>query len=240
MRVIVLFFLSILLFSCKTSDKIDEYNILKKQCQTLIETKNSGMCQIINSEDVLYNQYYLLGTYYFFSTPHRDENCSKASYWYNKSIEENPKNGQPYNGLGLVHFSFCSEYYDPKKAERYFLKAVEGKESKEAPVNLGELYRYNKEYDKALHWYSQAINENPYRAYLGIAAVYIDHQNYPKAKEYLLKAAELNHPEAQYNLGVMYYEGLGVEVDKAVAKEWFLKALNNGFERANVYLQEYK
>ena len=214
----------------------NEYDILKDECRNLTDVDNNQICQIINSEEELYNKYYLLGAYYFFSNPNDDDHCKKAKYWFEESIKENSDNGWPYNALGMMHLSTCSDYYDSKKAKDYFLKAIEKKASKEAKVNLGEILRYEKKDEQALYWYNQAIDENPYRAYIGIAGVYIGQKDYLKAKEYLLKAAELNHPEAQYNLGVMYYEGLGVEVDKAVAKEWFLKALNNGFERANIYL----
>ncbi|UZJ42776.1 hypothetical protein OO006_09600 [Prosthecochloris sp. SCSIO W1101] len=49
-------------------------------------------------------------------------------------------------------------------------------------------------------------------------------------KRYKLAAAEGN-PEAQYNIGVMYYNGQGVGQDKEKAKEWFGKACDNGFQR---------
>ena len=36
------------------------------------------------------------------------------------------------------------------------------------------------------------------------------------------------HPEAQYYLGMMYYEGFGVVKDLEAAKQWFRKASRQG------------
>jgi len=36
------------------------------------------------------------------------------------------------------------------------------------------------------------------------------------------------NPEAQYYLGMMYYEGFGVEKDEETAKYWFKKASRQG------------
>ena len=53
-------------------------------------------------------------------------------------------------------------------------------------------------------------------------------QDYSKAREWYLKAANQGHADAQYNLGVMYYQGQGVRQNTASAKEWFGKACDNG------------
>src|SRR4051812_5493679 len=45
----------------------------------------------------------------------------------------------------------------------------------------------------------------------------------------LLKAAHQGAPEAQYVVGLFYMNGLGVEVDKDVAEEWFLKSAQESF-----------
>ena len=41
-------------------------------------------------------------------------------------------------------------------------------------------------------------------------------------------AADQGHREAQYNLGVLYYNGDGVARDYAEAEDWFLRAAANG------------
>lgn len=51
-----------------------------------------------------------------------------------------------------------------------------------------------------------------------------------------LPLAELGDVEAQYNLGVMYDEGAGVEQDLAIAADWYRKAAEQGFIDAQTNL----
>ena len=43
---------------------------------------------------------------------------------------------------------------------------------------------------------------------------------------------------AQYNLGVMYAQGTGVEADKQMAIQWLTKAANKGFKPAREILNK--
>lgn len=52
-------------------------------------------------------------------------------------------------------------------------------------------------------------------------------QNLVKAVEYYFQAAIRNHAGAQYNLGVLYYQGSGVDESKMMASVWFKLAANN-------------
>lgn len=51
-----------------------------------------------------------------------------------------------------------------------------------------------------------------------------------------LPLAELGDVEAQYNLGVMYDEGAGVERDLACAADWYRRAAEQGFVDAQTNL----
>lgn len=46
--------------------------------------------------------------------------------------------------------------------------------------------------------------------------------------QWFLRAAEQNHAQAQYNLGLMYLKGHGVPRDKACSRLWMSKAANLG------------
>jgi hypothetical protein len=48
-------------------------------------------------------------------------------------------------------------------------------------------------------------------------------QDYEKAMIWCLKAAEQNDAQSYWRVGLMYYEGLGVEADKIKGEEWFWK-----------------
>src|ERR1700675_4251382 len=57
--------------------------------------------------------------------------------------------------------------------------------------------------------------------------------DYPAALKLLKPLAEQGNVTAQYNVGVMYNEALGVKADYTEASKWFLKAVAKG----NVYAQ---
>lgn len=60
--------------------------------------------------------------------------------------------------------------------------------------------------------------------------------DYDAAYNEWLPLAELGDIEAQYNLGVMYDEGAGVEQDLARAADWYRKAAEQGFMDAQTNL----
>ena len=57
-------------------------------------------------------------------------------------------------------------------------------------------------------------------------------EKYPEALKWFRKAAELGHPKAQYNLGVCYANGIGVQKDMKEAVRWFRKAAEQGIAEA--------
>jgi TPR repeat protein len=60
--------------------------------------------------------------------------------------------------------------------------------------------------------------------------------DYSAAYNEWLPLAELGDAEAQYNLGVMYDEGAGMEQDLAAAAGWYRKAAEQGFMDAQTNL----
>ena len=67
---------------------------------------------------------------------------------------------------------------------------------------------------------------------------YYKRQDYKKAVECYLQAAEAGHAEAQYSLGFCYRHGYGVSQDFQKAREWFEKAAAQGHEKARNQLAE--
>ena len=55
-------------------------------------------------------------------------------------------------------------------------------------------------------------------------------QSYERAFEYYEQAARLGSDKAQNNLGILYYNGQGIETDLKKAKEWLAKAAAQGNE----------
>jgi TPR repeat protein len=52
-------------------------------------------------------------------------------------------------------------------------------------------------------------------------------KDYKKAFNYYTLAANKGNKEAQYNLGIMYLKGEGINKDEIKAKEWFKKSCFN-------------
>ena len=57
-------------------------------------------------------------------------------------------------------------------------------------------------------------------------------QDYTRALHFWTLAANQNHTDAMYNLGVLYREGLGTTVDLVTARAWFRRAAALGHQRA--------
>ena len=56
--------------------------------------------------------------------------------------------------------------------------------------------------------------------------------NYAEALPLVQKAAEMGSPEAQYNYGVFFQQGVGIEPNDSLALYWFLRAAEQGWADA--------
>ena len=61
-------------------------------------------------------------------------------------------------------------------------------------------------------------------------------KNYKSAEEYWHQAADMGFKNAQYKLGYMYYAGIGVSSDTAIAIKWFSQAAKQGHIEAQYEL----
>jgi TPR repeat protein len=72
--------------------------------------------------------------------------------------------------------------------------------------------------------------------------MYIDGKGVEKdpstAAQWFLKAARQNHTEAQFRLGEMYKNGLGVKANTKEAKIWLAKAADGGLSKASRILKD--
>lgn len=81
-------------------------------------------------------------------------------------------------------------------------------------------------------WASTGNTEAAYK--LGL--LYAEKQDYQKAIEWMTTAAEGGHLRGQYNLGLMYQEGLGTKQDFKKAVEWYTAAAMQGLREAQISL----
>lgn len=101
---------------------------------------------------------------------------------------------------------------------------------------LGMHYWARLEYQKAYNWIKAAADRgHPDAVYqLGMAYLYGRGtlQNYNYAHRRFEQAARLNNHEAQYLLGIMHRDGMGVPVSRELAYAWLNIAASNGNEVA--------
>ncbi|MFL2912394.1 MAG: tetratricopeptide repeat protein [Opitutales bacterium] len=79
---------------------------------------------------------------------------------------------------------------------------------------------------------SEAMNE------LGLLAY--KNQDYKKAMDWFIKAAEFNQSESLRYIGILYFLGQGVEIDYKIAEGWLEKAVKSGDIEASRYLRIVK
>ena len=65
---------------------------------------------------------------------------------------------------------------------------------------------------------------------------HLQYQEYEQSYELLLKIAESGHANAQYDLGVIFHNGLGLDKDNEKAIYWFEKAAQQDHADAENYL----
>lgn len=68
----------------------------------------------------------------------------------------------------------------------------------------------------------------------------LEEENYEDAIFYLTKCSENNNSHAQYELGRLYKEGLGVEEDKDKAKKYLMESYKHGFKKSGELLREIR
>ena len=68
----------------------------------------------------------------------------------------------------------------------------------------------------------------------------LEDEDYENAIIYLTRCANNDNSQAQYELGILFKEGLGTDKDIVKAKEYLMKSYKNGFKRAGFPLRELR
>ncbi|MCL2281819.1 MAG: sel1 repeat family protein [Fibromonadales bacterium] len=146
--------------------------------------------------------------------------------------------GEAYNYMGVN----CFNQKDYQEAMRYYKLAFE-KGNCNAAGNIGVLYHDGLGVEQnnklALHWNEQAIAlGNKSVGILRRVGVESDELNlYDKAFNYYTAASELGDDTANNNLGMMYYNGKGVNRDLQLAIKYFRAAALSGDDVAKANLE---
>lgn len=161
-----------------------------------------------------------------------ERNYKKAVEWYQKSAALGNSDAQ--NSLGYMYENGCGVEKNLNEACDWYVQAVV-RGNKYALTNLSVLIDDPKE---VLYLVTEAV------AWLGLAKAQFDmgvwysegshrlEKDAKKAIEWFIKAANQNLVEAQYNIGYMYENGVGVAKNEKLAYEWYVKAALLGDEIA--------
>ena len=137
--------------------------------------------------------------------------------------------------LGACYFTGFGVEPDETKAHDLLEKAAL-KNVANAQMNLYLLMRDRAQTDEekmnALYWLDQAAENNIPSALFETGSLYyqgmIHKQDYKKAYEYFIKAANAGSAEGFSTLGVMYQQGQSVDQDLKKSAEYFAKAAEMG------------
>lgn len=164
--------------------------------------------------------------------------------WHLKAAEQG--NADSQNSVANMYYEGLGVIKDYDKAVEWYTKAAnQGKASPRYVIEnmaenneAGERRMFNEKLKKAEQGDAEAQFSLGLNYFFGLDYGYVlAPQDYNKAAEWYLKAANQNHERAQSMLGVMYRDGAGVRQNYGVAKEWFGKACDNGLQTG---CDEYK
>lgn len=149
--------------------------------------------------------------------------------------DENSNNGQNTVQLPLDLYDIDSD-----KIQEYKTQADSGDALSQYVIGNLYLYgiRYEKNYEKAFHYFKSAADQDYTKAYSSLGLMYLNHwhveKNIATANEWFKKAADKNDVEGLHYLAMAYYNGIGVEKDYKKAVSYFTQAA----EKRNM-LSEY-
>uniref|UniRef100_A0AC34FC12 MYND-type domain-containing protein n=1 Tax=Panagrolaimus sp. ES5 TaxID=591445 RepID=A0AC34FC12_9BILA len=182
--------------------------------QSSLKMANSDAEEAIKLWPKWWKGYFRLGRVYA-----KNEEWDKAESSLNQASVLNYKSKEVQDELNFVRSKFAGYKHvaQPESSQTIEEIVIEKR------IHLGMC---EKEYSDA----NKYIDNMP-----GIGDIFKGHnykrgvgvpQDYKKAAEYYLKAANLGFPEGMYCLGMLYHEGNGFKRDYKEAMKWFLKAAN--------------
>lgn len=171
-------------------------------------------------------------------------NPEKAEYWYKLAANQGQLEAQTtlglmyLNGEGVVKnlrlaakyllFATRNEHGKSRSAKSIQKRKEQFSENETKDYQKGLQAYTNKDYTTALMLWLPLTNTGNANSEYMIGKLYMElegeRKNPHKAEYWLQRAAENGHQEAQTALGLMYFNGDGIEKDLVLASKWLLKA----------------
>jgi len=156
-----------------------------------------------------------------------------ALYWIRKAAQSGHPMAQ--NNLGVSYQNGNGVEVDIEEALHWYkLSADQGNSL--AMRNLGSIYStFKKDYKAAISYYEKSADLGNADAMWSLSVIYRDGKGGIKADQerafrLALKAAEKLHKFAQFEVGMMYLKGTGVQRSSKKAAIWLTKAIDNNIE----------
>lgn len=162
------------------------------------------------------------------------QDYSQAVNWYQKAANQNH-----LSAMGDLGYMYMNGLVDGKqdfcKAFNLYKKAA-GLGYDIAQYNMGTMYRdglcVSTDIAKAKEWFEKAAGQGYPPACNALGALCLNEKDYSSAMKWFRNSADKDHYSGQYNVGYLYFEGLGVDKDWEEAVLWFRKAADQGMVEA--------
>ncbi len=158
----------------------------------------------------------------------------ESLYWYRQAASQDHVGAQ--SALGGVYLTGIGTAKDFPSAFEWFSKAAEQGDPT-AQWNLGGMYAsggkgLKRDIQRAFDWCKKAADRDflPALSTLGVLFALVN--DHAKAASFWAQAADRKDPEAQYNLGLAFAKGAGVERSAEAAFKWFYRAAEQGVLKA--------
>ena len=192
---------------------------VKKDYQTAFDYFNSAADQ--GQKDALFE----LGNYYFFGLDGPPD-IVQSLIWYKNAAEKN--HGAAQYQLGKIYKEGIGVKVNKKLGKKWLDKARSN--GAYLDIDIAKLYSSNLKSNDVNS--EIKLSDNPessdvdtqYKIGMGYLKSSADNVDYNLAARWLREAANNEHAGAQYQLGKMYRDGIGVEPSIAEAIKWFKKA----------------
>ncbi len=156
------------------------------------------------------------------------KDIAQARHWYEKAFEQG-------NTQALENLSFlCMSEKDTVGLKKYVPMGVE-KGLSRCEFIMGMMYRdgvgVTTDSTKAEDLFTKAAEKGFAQAYSHLGVMQLDRDDYKSTMKSFMKALNLGDKHAYYNIGYLYEYGYGVEVDYAMASQYYQRAL--GYNNIN-------
>lgn len=136
---------------------------------------------------------------------------------------------------------FEGQYVEQDKEQAYKLfEYAARKGSPHAQFMIGLCHEFGegtaKDIIQAVKWYTMAAEQDLVKAQTNLGVLYYINSEYPKALEWLMKAAKQKERRALYMVGECYYYGKGVGKNMVNAVQYYMESATLGYKSAQYAL----